>query len=122
MFFNDFGVPGTPKSDPKTLKSGFLGLLGALMDSWAALGALFGPTWVLFGRLGAFSAALGPSWAPSWGVFGRSWAVLGAPARAHLIWYRPGVALSHPPPRPFTVFKKNLNTVKSKSGRFSEFY
>ena len=55
------------------------------MDSWAALGALFGPTWVLLSSLGAFSAALGPSWAPSWGVFGRSWAVLGAPGGAQVI-------------------------------------
>ena len=87
MFFNDFGVPGTPKSDLKSLKSGFLGLLDALMDSRAALGALFGPTCLFFGRLGTSSAALGPllgslgcvlerlvgSLGASWNVLGRSW-------------------------------------------------
>ena len=71
MFFNDFGVPGTPKSDLKSLKSGFLGLLGALTDSWAALGALFGLTWAFFGRVRAFAAALGPSWARLGGVIAR---------------------------------------------------
>ena len=70
------------------------------MDFWAALGALFGPTCLFFGRLGAHSAALGLSWAPSWGVFGRSWAVLGAPGGARRIW-------SHPRLGPFTMFKEN---------------
>ena len=94
MFFNDFGGPGTPKSDQKSLKSGFLALLDTLMDSWAALGALFRPTCLFFGRLGAPSAALGPSWAPSWGVFGRSWAVLGGPGGGRR-------KRSHPPPGRF---------------------
>ena len=78
MFFNDFGVPGTPKSDQKSLKSGFLALLDTLMDSWAALGALFRPTCLFFGRLGTSSAALGPSWARLGGVLWAPWARLGA--------------------------------------------
>ena len=82
MFFDGLGVPGAPKSYPKSLKYGFLALLDALGALWSRSRPTSATTLLVlrlsWAALGLFGVRLGASWVALGTVLGCLGGVLGS--------------------------------------------